>query len=125
MEQWMQILIAAASVIITGLASWAVATFTTWINSKMKDKKMAQILSDIFTIITDVVMEIFQTYVEALKKTGKFDEAAQEMAKEKALQKIMARLSDTMKEYIVENYGDIKVWVSEQIEVAIYQLKNK
>lgn len=125
MEQWMQILIAAASVIITGLASWAVATFTTWINSKMKDKKMAQILSDIFTIITDVVMEIFQTYVEALKKTGKFDEAAQEMAKERALQKIMARLSDTMKEYIVENYGDIKVWVSEQIEVAIYQLKNK
>lgn len=125
MEQWMQILIAAASVIITGLASWAVATFTTWINSKMKDKKMAQMLSDIFSIITDVVMEIFQTYVEALKKTGKFDEAAQEMAKERALQKIMARLSDTMKEYIAEHYGDIKIWVSEQIEVAIYQLKNK
>lgn len=125
MEQWLQIVIAGVSVIVTGLASWGVAAFTTWINSKMKDKKMAQMLSDIFGIITDVVMEIFQTYVEALKKSGKFDEAAQIMAKDKAMEKIMTRLSDTMKEYIEEHYGDIRAWISEQIEVAIYQLKNK
>ena len=125
MEQWLQIVIAGVSVIVTGLASWGVAAFTTWINSKMKDKKMAQMLSDIFGIITDVVMEIFQTYVEALKKSGKFDEAAQIMAKDKAMEKIMTRLSDTMKQYIEEHYGDIRAWISEQIEVAIYQLKNK
>lgn len=124
MEQWLQILIAAVSVIVTGLASWGVATFTTWISSKMKDKKMAKILSDIFQIITDVVMEIFQTYVEALKKEGKFDVAAQKMAKDRAMEKIMTRLSDTMRNYISEHYGDIKNWISEQIEVAIYQLKN-
>lgn len=125
MEQWLQILIAAVSVIVTGLASWGVATFTTWISSKMKDKKMAKILSDVFQIITDVVMEIFQTYVEALKKEGKFDAAAQKMAKDRAMEKIMARLSDTMKNYISEHYGDIRNWISEQIEVAIYQLKNQ
>ena len=125
MEQWLQILIAAVSVIVTGLASWGVATFTTWISSKMKDKKMAKILSDIFQIITDVVMEIFQTYVEALKKEGGFDAAAQKMAKDRAMEKIMARLSDTMKDYISEHYGDIRNWISEQIEVAIYQLKNQ
>ena len=125
MEQWLQIVIAGVSVIVTGLASWGVATFTTWINSKMKNKKMAQILSDIFCIIKDVVMEIFQTYVEALKKSGKFDEAAQIMAKDKAMEKIMTRLSDTMKGYITEHFGDIRAWISEQIEVAIYQLKNK
>ena len=123
MEQWLQILIAAVSVIVTGLASWGVATFTTWISSKMKDKKMAKILSDIFQIITDVVMEIFQTYVEALKKEGKFDVAAQKMAKDRAMEKIIARLSDTMRNYISEHYGDIRNWISEQIEVAIYQLK--
>lgn len=125
MGQWLQILIAAVSVIVTGLASWGVATFTTWISSKMKDKKMAKILSDIFQIITDVVMEIFQTYVEALKKEGRFDTAAQKMAKDRAMEKIMARLSDTMKDYISEHYGDIRNWISEQIEVAIYQLKNQ
>ena len=90
----------------------------------MKDKKMAKILSDIFQIITDVVMEIFQTYVEALKKESKFDVAAQKMAKDRAMEKIMTRLSDTMRNYISEHYGDIRNWISEQIEVAIYQLKN-
>ena len=124
-QEVLNIIIAAVSVIVTGLASWGVATFTSWISSKMKDKKLAQMLSDIFGIVTDVVMEIFQTYVEALKKEGKFDAAAQQMAKDKAMDKIMARLSDTMKNYIAEHYGDIKAWISEQIEVAIYQLKNK
>lgn len=122
-QEVLNIILAAVSVIVTGLAGWGVATFTNWISSKMKDKKMAKILSDIFQIITDVVMEIFQTYVEALKKEGKFDAAAQKMAKDRAMEKIMARLSDTMKDYISEHYGDIRNWISEQIEVAIYQLK--
>lgn len=122
-QEVLNIILAAVSVIVTGLAGWGVATFTNWISSKMKDKKIAKMLSDIFQIITDVVMEIFQTYVEALKKEGRFDAAAQKMAKDRAMEKIMARLSDTMKDYISEHYGDIRNWISEQIEVAIYQLK--
>ena len=109
--------------IITGLAGWGVTAFTTWISSKMKDQKAAKMIGDIMQIITDAVMEVFQTYVEALKNTGHFDEAAQKMAKDKAMQKIMARLTDTMKNYISEHYGDIKEWISDKIESTIYQLK--
>ncbi len=123
LDQWLQILIAAVSVIVTGLAGWGVTAFTTWVSSKMKDQKAAKMLSDIMQIITDAVMEVFQTYVEALKNTGKFDEAAQKMAKEKAMQKIMARLTETMKNYISEHYGDIMEWISDKIESTIYQLK--
>ena len=123
LDQWLQILIAAVSVIVTGLAGWGVTAFTTWVSSKMKDQKAAKMLSDIMQIITDAVMEVFQTYVEALKNTGKFDEAAQKMAKDKAMQKIMARLTETMKNYISEHYGDIMEWISDKIESTIYQLK--
>ena len=121
----LNIILAAVSIIVTGLASWGVAVFTNWISSKMKDKKAAKMLSDIIRIITDAVMEIFQTFVEALKKEGKFDAAAQQMAKEKAMEKIMTRLGEDMKQYIADNYGDIKAWISDQIETIIYQLKNK
>lgn len=121
----LNIILAAVSIIVTGLASWGVAVFTNWISSKMKDKKMVQMLSEILKIITDAVMEIFQTFVEALKKEGKFDAAAQQMAKEKAMDKILARLSENMKGYITEHYGDLKAWLSDQIETIIYQLKNK
>lgn len=125
MDQWLQILLAAVATIVTGLASWGVAVFTNWLSSKMKNQKAAKMISDIINIIKDAVMEIFQTYVEALKKEGKFDAAAQKLAKEKAIQKIMARLSEEMKTYITEHYGDIQAWISEQIEVVIYQLKNQ
>ena len=121
----LNIILAAVSIVVTGLASWGVAVFTNWISSKMKDKKAAKMLSDIIRIITDAVMEIFQTFVEALKKEGKFDAAAQQMAKEKAMEKIMTRLGEDMKQYISDNYGDIKAWISDQIETIIYQLKNK
>jgi len=121
----LNIILAAVSIVVTGLASWGVAVFTNWISSKMKDKKAAKMLSDIIRIITDAVMEIFQTFVEALKKEGKFDAAAQQMAKEKAMDKIMTRLGEDMKKYISDNYGDIKAWISDQIETIIYQLKNK
>lgn len=109
--------------ILLGLAGWGVTVFTNWVSSKMKDQKAAKMIGDIMQIITDAVMEVFQTYVEALKTTGKFDEAAQKMAKDKAMQKIMARLTDTMKNYISEHYGDIKEWISDKIESTIYQLK--
>ena len=121
----LNLILAAVSIVVTGLASWGVAVFTNWISSKMKDKKAAKMLSDIIRIITDAVMEIFQTFVEALKKEGKFDAAAQQMAKEKAMEKIMTRLGEDMKKYISDNYGDIKAWISDQIETIIYQLKNK
>ena len=118
-----EILLTALSVIVTGLAGWGVTVFTNWVNSKMKDQKAAKMIGDIMQIITDAVMEVFQTYVEALKTTGHFDEAAQKMAKDKAMQKIMARLTDTMKNYISEHYGDIMEWISDKIESTIYQLK--
>ena len=108
---------------VTGLVGWGVTVFTTWLSTKIKDQKAVKMISDIMQIVTDAVMEVFQTYVEALKNTGKFDEAAQVMAKEKAMKKIMARLTDKMKNYISENYGDIQQWLSDKIESTIYQLK--
>ena len=121
----LNIILAGVSIIVTGLASWGVAVFTNWINSKMKDKKMAALLSQAMQIVADAVKLIFQEFVEALKKNGKFDEAAQKEAKEAATKIIMNKLTPELKEFITANYGDIAAWVSDQIEVAIYNFKNQ
>ena len=120
----LNIILAAVSIIVTGLASWGVAAFTTWINSKMKDKKMANLLSTALNIVADSVKRIFQEFVEALKKEGKFNEAAQKEAKEAAMREIQSKLTPELTEFIQNNFGDIKAWISEQIEVAIYNFKN-
>ncbi len=121
----LNIILAGVSIIVTGLASWGVAVFTNWINSKMKDKKMAALLAQAMQIVADAVKLIFQEFVEALKKNGKFDEAAQKEAKEAATKIIMNKLTPELKEFITANYGDIVAWVSDQIEVAIYNFKNQ
>ena len=64
------------------------------------------------------VQSVFQTYVEALKKEGKFTEAEQRIANEKALSSYQAQL---IKLNIIENFGDISINKLRNI----YQLKLK
>ena len=97
MDRVLNIILAGVSIIVTGLASWGVAVFTNWINSKMKDKKMAALLAQAMQIVADAVKLIFQEFVEVLKKNGKFDEAAQKEAKEKATKIIMNKLTTELK----------------------------
>lgn len=123
-QELLNIVLSALGVVVTGLASWAVSALVSWINTKIKDKKLASFLVKITAIITDAVKSIYQQFVEALKKEGKFDEAAQKEAKEKALEIINSQLTVELKDYITENFGDITAWLSEKIESVIYSLKN-
>lgn len=122
-EQLKNILITAVSIIVTGLASWLVALVTTWINSKIKDKKVAAWLTAITNIITSAVKTVFQTYVESLKKNNLFDEKAQQDALMKALVIIKTQLTEDLEKFIKDNYGDVEAWLTLQIETTIYNLK--
>ena len=92
-------------------------------NSKIKDQKLAQHLTRITQIVTDAVMNVFQSFVETLKANGRFDEKAQEEAKDRALDIIQNQLTPELVDYIKENYGDVQEWLSNKIESVIYTLK--
>lgn len=122
-QEILNILLSALGIIVTGLVGWGVTTLTTWLNSKIKDKKIAQITCTLTTIVSDAVMEVFQCFVETLKKNGKFDTQAQKEAKERAMDIIMNKLTPELKNYISSNFGDIKEWISSKIETTIYSFK--
>ena len=124
-KEVLPILYSVLGTAITALVSWAVSLLISWLNKKIKDEKVRKWTTDITKIITDAVMSVFQTFVETLKKNGKFDENAQKEAKDKCLDIIMNQLTPDMKNYITENFGDLKEWLSHQIEAIIYSLKNK
>lgn len=109
--------------VVTGLATWLTTMIVTWLNSKIKDKRLARWSTAVTQIIMGAVQSVFQTYVEALKKEGKFTPEEQKIANEKALTIIKSQLSDELVKYIQDNFGDMEEFLKEQIEAMIYQLK--
>ena len=123
MEQFWVIFWSAVGIIITGLATWLVTIITNWLNSKIKDKKVAKWATDITNIVFNAVSCVFQTFVETLKKQDKFDKQAQEEAKQKAYNIIMTQLTPELQQYITDNFGDMQQYIMNLIETTIYQLK--
>lgn len=73
--------------------------------------------------ITNCVIATNQTYVDSLKKEGKFDEEAQKTAFEKTLNAVLSILSEDAKMYIKETTGDLNTYLSQMIEAEVN--KNK
>lgn len=73
--------------------------------------------------VIDCVIATNQTYVEALKKQGKFDEEAQKVAFEKTLNAVLGILSDEAKNYLKETTGDLNLYLSQLIEAEVNKAK--
>ena len=123
-QEVLNIILSAVSILVTGLASWGVGVLINWMNSKIKDQTLARHLTAATQIVTDAVMNVFQSFVDTLKKNGNFDEAAQKEAKDRAMEIILNQLTPELKDYITDNYGDIYEWISNKIESVIYSLKS-
>lgn len=101
-----------------------------YINTKSKEleasadnelaKKYISLLS---STITNCVIATNQTYVETLKKQGKFDAEAQKEAFNMTLNAVMALLTDEAKQYLSEIYGDLNTYITNQIEATVNQNK--
>ncbi|MDK2932791.1 MAG: hypothetical protein PWP27_601 [Clostridiales bacterium] len=101
-----------------------------YINLKTKELKMKinndalnKYVSIAEDTVTKVVGEVFQTYVDALKKDGKFDNVSQIEAFRKAKTKVLTLLSKEAIEAVEYLYGDVNRWLETQIENAVHQDK--
>lgn len=121
---WSEVVISVVSIIVTALASWGVTELKRLINSKIKDANAKEMLSSAVTTVSDVVKQVYQTYVEALKGQNAFTAEAQKEALAKALETIEAVLPEKVKAYLTDNFGNMEAWLTTQIEAAIYSLKN-
>lgn len=124
-----EILINIISVLVTAvilpLISFAGTKLISWLNTKIKDENAKKQLEVATTIVTNAVRSVFQTYVEALKKSGSFDAESQKIALTKAKDEALSQMSREVKEYITTNYGNLETWLTTQIEATINILKNK
>lgn len=123
-EQIQTILYSVLEVVVGGVITYLGILIGNYFRKKNKNDKVSKFESDISSIVFGAVTNVFQSFVDTLKKNGEFDEKAQEEAREKAYDIICNQFSDELKKYITDNYGDIKEFIMNKIESTIYQLKN-
>ncbi len=120
----LNILSVVVTAVVVPLISYLGVKLSQWLSTKIKDEKARVLLTNAINVVTDAVRATFQTYVEALKKSGTFDKDAQIKAFTLAKDTALKQLSDESVKFISSNYGDIDNWLTTQIESAINQLKN-
>lgn len=120
----LNILAAIVTCIVLPLISFIGIKFTQWLNTKIKNDKGKALMERATQIVLDAVRCVFQTYVEALKKSGGFDQKAQIYSFNLAKDTALKQLGDDAKDYISENYGDLQEWLKTEIEASINKLKN-
>ncbi len=124
-ELFINIISVVVTVVVIPLITLLGTKLIKWITTKIDDEKSARILSDASTIILNSVKTVFQTYVDALKKNGTFNQSAQEEAMNKAKEIALSQLSSETIKFIEKNYGDAGSWLTVQIEATINTLKTK
>ena len=82
-------------------------------------EKLNKYISMLTDTITKCVIATNQTYVETLKKEGRFDSQAQQTAFQKTLLAFQATLTAEAKQYLTEFYGDLDVYIVSAIEAAV------
>ncbi len=120
----LNILAAVTTCIILPLISFLGIKLSQWLSTKIKDEKTQALFNKAIGIVTNAVQVTFQTYVESLKNSGSFGKEEQAIAFDKAKAIIIYELTEELKAFITQNYGDLQKWIANQVEATIYKLKN-
>ena len=101
-----------------------------WLNTKTKqlqdhiDSDLAdKYIGLLNETVSKCVLATTQTYVDSLKKQGKFDETAQKAAFKQSYDAILTTLSDEAKVYLTNIYGDFETYLTQLVEAEVK--KNK
>ena len=123
---WMEVLQQTFELLIYPVISLVGVYLTYLISAKIKElkqksndetaKKYLDMLND---TISNAVLATTQTYVDSLKKQGKFDAEAQKEAFSQTYQAIMRVLTEDAVMYITAIVGDLDTYITNRIEADV------
>ncbi len=80
-------------------------------------------LAEATDAVSTAVTYTSQTFVDALKKEGKFDKDKQQEALNKSLDKAISLLSEQAKKALEDIYGDLNAYLTSKIEAEVRSQK--
>lgn len=121
-----ELIAAIFEVCIIPLLGVLTAAFVKWVNIKSNESQAKtdnetadKYIEMLDKTITECVIATNQTYVETLKKEGKFDAEAQKKAFEETKNAVLTILSKDAKEYLSNAIGDLQVYMTKKIEAEV------
>ena len=87
--------------------------------ARLAPSKYSEIIYGLENIVSKAVITTNQTFVNELKKQGKFDKEAMQEAYRRTYESIIASLSQSFFEYIDEESVDIDVLLKNMIETSV------
>ncbi|MFA5623383.1 MAG: hypothetical protein WC981_04095 [Candidatus Dojkabacteria bacterium] len=120
----LQIIISALAVGVAGLITYGFTILKKWIDSKIKNEEIREATNAALGEIESAVLFVNQTFVDQLKKDGKFDKGSQEEAFNKAFDTVKATLSPQITELLQVVYGNFEGWLKVNIEAKVKELKD-
>lgn len=91
--------------------------------NKVDNQKVKNLLDMTLNDVSVAVTQVMQTYVDTLKKEGKFDDVTQKVAFEKAKTLALELISKEAKDAITKMYGDSDKYIDSLIEKTVHELK--
>lgn len=92
--------------------------------TKIDNELVRTYLQEATDAVLQGVVYTAQTYVDALKKQGKFDETAQKVAFTQAKEVALKLLTEEAKQMITDLYGDLTIWLDTKIEQTVNERKS-
>jgi len=121
-QEWFQVILGAIALGIAGIITWAFKLFQVWLSSKIKNEKVRAAVIAVTEVVEKSVLSIQQTFVDQLKKDGKFDKDKQTEALNKAINLAISLISEETKRVITENFGSFEELLLTQIEAFVLKL---
>lgn len=96
----------------------------TIVTEQLENEKIRGYADDAFECVMNAVIDVNQTFVDTLKKSGTFSPEAQEEAFTMAKNKVINIISEESINAINLLYSDFNAWLDTQIEVCVNTRKN-
>ena len=116
------VVIPAIPVLVTYLVKYLKAK-TEQTTTKINNELVRTYLQEATDAVLQAVTYTAQTYVDSLKKQGKFDEEAQKIAFNTAKNIALQLLTTEAKQMIEDLYGDLMLWLETKIEQTVKEQK--
>ena len=112
---------------LIGVATTALIVFITVKTQELKKKYDNELFHKYVDMLEQTIISCViatnQTYVEALKKEGKFNAEAQKIAFDKTFSAVITILSDDAYDYLSEAIGDLEEYIVNRIEAEVNTCK--
>lgn len=117
------LLIQVLYIVVTGCATALTGLLCAYINKKTKEITENKYVIGAIDAVTTSVSSVTQTYVDAIKKDGKFTKNAQDKAKQKAKEIAIGLITIDGRKAVESLYGDFEAWIEHEIERQVKEQK--